>query len=41
MAADPDPHKTGLALRIEFGVLLLSWLITLAWSVMTVGDWLA
>lgn len=40
MASEPDPQKTGLALRIEFGVLLIVSLISIVWAILTLVAWL-
>ncbi len=40
MASEPDSQKTGLALRVEFGVLLIVSLISIFWAILTLVDWL-
>lgn len=40
MAKEPNPQKTGLALRVEFGVLLIVSLIPIVWAILSLLDWL-
>lgn len=40
MAKEPNPQKTGLALRVEFGALLIVSLIPIVWAILSLLDWL-
>lgn len=40
MPREPEPQKTELALRLEFGFLLIASMISIVWAILTLVDWL-